>query len=173
MNSKINIHSIQSAAFSIHEIAGRLKTEGYDPQKLTNKTTILLKADFEKQTMSVSLRVRYVYNQSEEEEEEEVMQHTCNMVFNVYEGFDAHFKKTAKGFSVSRETYNGLIRFFVASTIGANRGMMAVKAAGSIIENHPYKFLNIDRLMDFVESSNKHIQISGTKKGGAGKAKKR
>ncbi|MCA6362727.1 MAG: hypothetical protein IM638_06790 [Bacteroidetes bacterium] len=171
MNSKINIHSLQSTAFSIHEIAGRLKAEGYDPKRLTNKTSIQLKADFDKNTISVIMRVRYVYNESEEEQE--VMQHTCNMTFNVYDGFNDHFKKTAKGFSVSRDTFTGLIRFFVASTIGANRGMMAVRAMGSIIENHPYKFLNIDKLMDFVEKSNKHIQIAGNQKAQTTRTKKR
>jgi hypothetical protein len=157
VNTKIKLHSISSTEFALTETAHRLKTEGYDPERLLTKSSMRILVDFMQKQVIVSMRVRHVYETAGEEKE--VMIHTGKLVFHVYEGFDSTFRETAKGFAVTRETFDGLIRFFTVTTIGTVRGMLAAKAAGTVIENHPYKFQNIEKFMVFVERTNRHIQI--------------
>ncbi|MGL5892714.1 MAG: hypothetical protein ACRC3B_22665 [Bacteroidia bacterium] len=157
MNTKVKLQSVSSIAFSIHEIAAELKKDGYEPDLLISKTSIRIDAGFKQQYISVKLKVRYVYKTGDEEQE--VMTHTAELVFHVFEGFKETFVKQGNGFAVSSETMNGLIRFFAVTAIGASRGMLAVKAAGTIIENHPYKFMNIEKFMAFTQRTNAHIKV--------------
>lgn len=157
MNTKVKLHSVNSIAFSLHEIAGELKKNGYIPDLLISKTSIRIDADYKQNFIRVKLKIRYVYTSAEAEAE--VMSHTSELVFEVFEGFKETFVKQGKGFAVSKDTMQGLIRFFVVTAIGATRGMLAVKAAGTLIENHPYKFMNIEKFMDFAERTNPHIKV--------------
>ena len=157
MNTKVKLHSVNSTAFSLHELASELKKDGYKPDLLISKTSIRIDADYKQHFILVKLKIRYVYKA--DETEAEVMSHTSELVFDVFEGFKETFVKKGNGFAVSKATMQGLIRFFVVTAIGASRGMLAVKAAGTLFENHPYKFMNIEKFMAFTERTNPHIKI--------------
>jgi hypothetical protein len=157
VNTKVKLHSVNSTAFSLHELASELKKNGYIPDLLISKTSIHIDADYKQHFIIVKLKIRYVYKS--DETEAEVMSHTSELVFDVFEGFKETFAKQGNGFAVSKATMQGLIRFFVVTAIGATRGMLAVKAAGTLLENHPYKFMNIEKFMAFTERTNQHIKI--------------
>ncbi len=160
MKTKIKLSSVKSLQFQAHELAVLLREE-YDPAGLSTSAKVSFIIEPEQHLVHVIMKVKYLYIH-DTEEPIELMSHTSDSIFEVFEGFEDTFELTKKGFRISRETFDGLLRFFIVTAIGINRGMLAAKATGTLVENHPYKLLNIDEFMMFVARTNPTMQVLET-----------
>jgi hypothetical protein len=157
MSTKIKLHAIRSLQCQTHEHAVLMRDD-YDPAMLQTKTKINFHIEPDKNLVHVLMKIKYLYSM-ENDSETELFSHTCDTVFEVFDGFQDTFTLTKKGFRVTEETFNGLLRFFIVTSIGNNRGMIAAKTVGTLIENHPLKLLNLEDFLDFVKRTNPNLEI--------------
>ncbi|MGL4598059.1 MAG: hypothetical protein ACRCYO_11040 [Bacteroidia bacterium] len=160
MKTKIKLSSVKSLQYQAHELAVLLR-ENYDPAGLSTSAKVSFIIEPEQHFVHVIMKVKYLYVH-DADEPIELVSHTSDSVFEVFEGFDDTFELTKKGFRISQETFDGLLRFFIVTAIGINRGMLAAKTTGTLVENHPYKLLNIEEFMEFVARTNPTMQVVET-----------